>query len=195
MASAGGTTAKVTTPDATKGEHHVLPHALPGGNAYLFTAVTGDAWDADRWFCRRSTRARVVSSFEGGADARYVSTGHLLYMRSGTLMAVPFDLGSRAVTGTPVALIEGVMQAVNAPNTDDETGAGQFAMSASGTLLYLDGGVHPLRESSLVWAHLKGCGSTTAGRTSPRLYLPAALARRTKNRGDRRRESVRRVGL
>ena len=46
----------------------------------------------------------------GGADARYVSTGHLVYMKTGTLMAVPFDVQSRQVTGAPVALIEGVMQ-------------------------------------------------------------------------------------
>ena len=30
-------------------------------------------------------------SIDGGADARYVATGHLVYLRRGTLMAVPFD--------------------------------------------------------------------------------------------------------
>ena len=51
---------------------------------------------------------RVIVS--GGADARYVSTGHLVYMKTGTLMAVPFDIESLQVTGTPMALIKGVMQ-------------------------------------------------------------------------------------
>ena len=36
---------------------------------------------------------------EGGADARYIPTGHLVYMREGTLMAVPFNLDRLAVTG------------------------------------------------------------------------------------------------
>ena len=34
--------------------------------------------------------------------ARYVSTGHLIYMRRGTLMAVPFDGGRVEVTGVPL---------------------------------------------------------------------------------------------
>ena len=80
----------------------------------------------------------------GGADARYVNTGHLVFMKSGTLMAVPFDAGSRQVRGAPVALVEGVMQSVNTPNTDDETGSGQFAVSNSGTLLYAAGGISPV---------------------------------------------------
>ena len=40
----------------------------------------------------------------GGSDARYVATGHLLYMKSGTLMAVPFNARSQQVSGTPVAI-------------------------------------------------------------------------------------------
>ena len=92
----------------------------------------------------------------GGADARYVSTGHLVYMRTGTLMAVPFDVQSRQVTGAPVALIEGVMQGLNALSGADETGAGQFTVSASGTLLYATGGISPIRESSMVWVDRTG---------------------------------------
>ena len=30
---------------------------------------------------------------ERGRDARYVSTGHVLYRLNGTLLAVPFDVG------------------------------------------------------------------------------------------------------
>jgi dipeptidyl aminopeptidase/acylaminoacyl peptidase len=92
----------------------------------------------------------------GGADARYVSTGHLVYMMTGTLMAVPFDVQSPQVTGAPVALIEGVMQGLNALSGADETGAGQFSVSASGTLLYATGGIGPIRESSMVWVDRTG---------------------------------------
>ena len=58
---------------------------------------------------------------QGGADARYVETGHLVYIKAGTLMAVPFDLRSQQITGSPVAVLEGVMQSVNTPNALDET--------------------------------------------------------------------------
>lgn len=98
----------------------------------------------------------------GGADARYVNTGHLVYMKTGTLLAVPFDVRSRQVTGAPVALIEGVMQSVNTPNTDDETGAGQFAVSTSGTLLYVVGGISPVWERSLVWVDRTGAAKPVA---------------------------------
>jgi Tol biopolymer transport system component len=79
-----------------------------------------------------------------------------VYMRTGTLMAVPFDVQSRQVTGAPVALIEGVMQGLNALSGADETGAGQFTVSASGTLLYATGGIGPIRESSMVWVDRTG---------------------------------------
>jgi hypothetical protein len=38
---------------------------------------------------------------EGGADARYVDTGHLVYINAGTLMVVPFDLAGQKVNGNP----------------------------------------------------------------------------------------------
>ena len=42
---------------------------------------------------------------QDAADARYLPTGHLVFLRQGTLMAVPFDLNSLDVTGQPVPAI------------------------------------------------------------------------------------------
>ena len=47
----------------------------------------------------------------GGRGGRYVPTGHLVYGLNNVLFAVPFDVGSRQVTGGPVPLLEGVRQA------------------------------------------------------------------------------------
>ena len=47
-------------------------------------------------------------------------------------------------------LIDNVMQAVNAPNADGETGAGQFTVSSTGTLAYVPGGIFPDRNYSFV---------------------------------------------
>jgi serine/threonine-protein kinase len=77
-------------------------------------------------------------------------------MRIGTLMAIPFDVERLEVRGTPVAILENLMQAVLAPDTDDETGAGQFTVSANGTLAYLEGGIYPPRRSELAWVDSKG---------------------------------------
>jgi Tol biopolymer transport system component len=71
-------------------------------------------------------------------------------------MAAPFDVKELRLTGDPVALIPGVMEAIHHPNTIDDTGAGQFAVSNSGTLIYAVGGIHPDLENSLVWVDRQG---------------------------------------
>jgi serine/threonine-protein kinase len=166
--AAGGTPVRVAEPVRSTGERLLLPHVLPGGKAVLFTTVVGDLWDAAKIVVQPLGAGTPADPprrdlIAGGADARHVHSGHVVYMKGGTLMAVPFDVASQQVTGAPVALIENVMQAVNAPNFGDETGAGQFAVSTSGTLLYARGGIGPIRQSSLVWL----------GRTGTVTPLPA----------------------
>ena len=158
VSAAGGTPGTVTEPDGTR---HLLPQPLPRANAILYTELTSEDYSGSQW--EKSTV--VLRSLDGGeprvilsgaADARYVGTGHLVYMKTGTLMAVPFNVQSLEVTGAPMALIEGVMQAVNAPNLADETGAGQYAVSDSGTLVYAAGGIGPVFHRSLVWVDRTG---------------------------------------
>jgi Tol biopolymer transport system component len=166
--SAGGTPETLVTADSAKAEEVMLPHALPGGKAILFTTRSSLEWDTARvvLYIPKTGERRVL--IDGAADARYVRTGHLVYIKKGTLMAVPFDLGTLQVTGAPVALVDGVMQAVNmgssnVGDTNQETGVGQFVISDSGTLLYLTGGITPNRDSSLVWADRKGVAQALAG--------------------------------
>ena len=156
VSSAGGTAATVTTPDASKRERHLLPYTLPGGRGLLFTTVISRDWETANVVLLSLDTGEQRVLIPGGADARYVSTGHLVYMKTGTLMAVPFDMSSRQVTGAPVTLVEGVMQGVNAPNSVFETGAGQFAVSTSGTLIYALGGISPNLESAWMWIDRTG---------------------------------------
>ena len=71
-------------------------------------------------------------------------------------MGVSFDPRTLAAIGDPAALVENVMQAVNAPNGGDETGAGQFIVSDMGAFIYATGGTHPDQDSSLVWVSRNG---------------------------------------
>ena len=155
VSSAGGTPAAVTTSVAATRERHLLPYTLPGGREILFTTVVSRDWDTANVVLLSLDSGERRILIPGGADARYVSTGHIVFMKTGTLMAVPFDVRSRQVTGTPIRLVEGVMQAVNAPNSLFETGAGQFAV-ASGSLIYALGGISPNLESSWVWLNRTG---------------------------------------
>jgi serine/threonine-protein kinase len=174
--SAGGTPAKVTTGDSAKGERLLLPHALPDGKSLLLTVLPSNDWDtANIVLLSLDTGERRVL-VQGGADARYVGTGHLVYMKSGTMMAVPFDYRSRQVTGAPVALIENVMQAMNAANGSDETGAGQFAVSASGTLVYATGGPFSPRQVSPVWVDRAGNNAQPIAATPAASFLGPRLS-------------------
>jgi Tol biopolymer transport system component len=174
VSSAGGPATAVTMPDLGKGERHLLPHALPGGTAILFTTVTATEWEMANVVLRILDTGEQRVLIHGATDARYVATGHLVYMKTGTLTAVPFDLPSRQLTGDPVALIQGVMHALNAPNASDETGAAQFSVSESGTLLYAVGGVTSSQVSTLVWTDRTGAAQPLA--PPPRDYRSPRLS-------------------
>jgi len=93
---------------------------------------------------------------EGAADARYVTSGHLVYARMGTLLAQPFDVTRLEVTGKPVGVVEDVMQDVNSRFTIGNSGAAQFSVASNGTLAYLPGGVAPEGEYIAVWVDRNG---------------------------------------
>jgi serine/threonine-protein kinase len=122
---------------------HRLPHAVPGG-AVLFT-VYESGFDKRRGrvevLDRRTGQRRVLA--ENAADARYVPTGHVVFARRGGLVAVPFDAATLRPQGSEVGLVDGVMQSLNVPYVDVETGAAQFDVADDGTLVYAPGGVMP----------------------------------------------------
>src|SRR5262249_40217541 len=63
-------------------------------------------------------------------DARCLPTGHLAYVRQETLSAIPFDPIRGLTTGTPVPLLEGVMQAQGISSSGIRvSGATEFAVS------------------------------------------------------------------
>jgi Tol biopolymer transport system component len=168
--SAGGTPSIFAAADPGKGRYS-LPHALPGGKGLIYTARSNSLeWDKARVVLQPVAGGVPQTLVEGGADARYSPSGHIIYMKVGTLMAVPFSIDRLQVTGSPVALIENVMQSLNVPNFNDETGAGQFAISNSGTLLYVTGGIYPDLEESLVLVDRKGNAEALPS-LSPKPYL------------------------
>jgi serine/threonine-protein kinase len=174
--AAGGKAEVVLAPDAAKGEESCrLPHVLPGGRTLLFTTQTSPGlWANPRVeVLSLETGARRVVLAEG-ADARYAGSGHLVFVRQGTLCAVPFDLSRLAVTGPAVGLIDDVMQAANAPNSGANTFAGQFSVSSSGTLAYVTGGPFPDGEAWLLWVDSTGAARPVLPVAGP--YLGARLS-------------------
>ncbi|OGD27095.1 MAG: hypothetical protein A2028_02050 [Candidatus Aminicenantes bacterium RBG_19FT_COMBO_59_29] len=157
VSAEGGKPEILTKPDPKREEaSHRLPSWLPNGKAVLFT-VMRHGWDQRPWLAllRLDTREwRLL--LEDAADARYVPTGHLVFLRQGTLMAVRFDLAKLEVIGQPVALVENVMQALSPNHFSYNTGVGQFGISDTGSLIYAPGGIVPDQKNSLVWVDQRG---------------------------------------
>ena len=144
-------------PDKAKDEYsHRLPHFLPTGRGVLFTIIS--------YCCGLQSRLALLDLgtgkwrvvMEDAADGRYVRTGHLVFLRLGTLMAAAFDLDRMEVQGQPVPIVANVMQALNVPHFHYSTAAGQYSVSNSGWLAYVPGGILPDREDSLMRVDLKG---------------------------------------
>ena len=91
----GGVIETITTPDPEKGESsHIWPQILPADHAALFTIRTTASHDDARIGVLSLDSGEWQTVWQGGVYARYSPTGHLLYVRSGTLMAVPFSLAN-----------------------------------------------------------------------------------------------------
>ena len=156
VSSDGGEPKAITS--LGEGEYgHRLPQVLPDGESLLFTVMTRQrGWDDAAVVVQsiRSGERRVL--VENAADGRYVPSGHLAFLRQGTLLALSMGPQRLEVSGGAVGILDGVWQAVNAGNTRNDTGAGQWSFSASGSLAYIPGGIFPDRERALVWLDRDG---------------------------------------
>src|SRR5436190_2850075 len=74
---------------ALPGERVFVPQRLPSGDSVLFTVTTG-TWDEGRIVVASLSTGERTVLLQGGSDARFVPTGHLLYARGDALLAVAF---------------------------------------------------------------------------------------------------------
>ena len=141
------------------------PQMLPGGDAVLFTLVKAERGEPTRWanaqvVVQSLTSGERKTLVDGGGDARYLPTGHLLFAVSGTLFATRFDPAAQAILGDRVPVLVGVRRGPNGAAAD-------VALSNTGTLVYLPGPADASRGlSSLAISERSG--------TTRRLKLPPA---------------------
>ena len=129
--AAGGPVEVITVVDTAAGEGgHADPRILPNDKGLLFAIGTPDGGKISVV----DLETGEVKSLISGASPRYSPTGHLLFIDdAGTLLAAPFDAKKLEITGAAVALAEGLAMA-NPPR-------GWHAISETGTLVYLSGGL------------------------------------------------------
>ena len=158
--SANGGTPELVIP---AGEREALdsPQLLPDGDSLLFTVGDGRSGFAGRWseaqIVVESLTTGVRTPLLPGSDARYLSTGHLVYALADGLFGVAFDADSLTVVGGSVSLVQGVARAGLAASAN-------YGISDDGTLFYLAAGA--AAGSPLVW--VDRTGSVDMTETVPR---------------------------
>ncbi len=114
------------------------PHFLPDGQNALVTTEAGTGV-----LSLETGQFRILLD---GSQARYLNTGHLMFYEGGErIRIVPFDLDRLEVTGPVQPALENVFRSPS-------SGAANFVVSETGTLVYLAGGF----ERSLVLVDRNG---------------------------------------
>ncbi len=129
-----------------------MPSFLPDGKTILYTEYEKQWTSGDERVMVLSLTpgARPRLLVRNAADARYLPTGHLAFMRQGTLFVVPFNVNTLQVAGDPVPVLPDVSQAIVAWDSVDLTLAGQFAVSPQGTLAYVSSPLASYSDRKLV---------------------------------------------
>ena len=117
------------------GEVGWAPRMLPGGDWVLLTVARGRApgqWDEAQVVAQSISSGERRILVENGRDARYVTSGHLVFARGGMLFAAPLDVNRVEVTMPAIPVLDGLRRSA-------ANGTAHFSISESGTLIYLPG--------------------------------------------------------
>ncbi|HEX6217255.1 MAG TPA: LpqB family beta-propeller domain-containing protein, partial [Vicinamibacterales bacterium] len=167
VAASGKEEARPITAMAAGTGLELWPQILPGGHAVLYTAGDAPGFfnDANLVVQRLATGERKVVH-RGGYHGRYLPSGHLVFVHSGTLYATTFDLDRFEVTSQPVPILEGL-------RSNSITGGAQFSISNGGMLAYLPG---PSVGAGTPPQWMSRDGQTTAMRMPPVNWFNIAFA-------------------
>ena len=178
MVSADGGRAKpLTTLDPGRFEiHHAFPQAVDGGRLVLFTVRTRSKEAplfVDVFDVATQTRRSLVP---GAHYARYLPTGHLLYVRERTLYAMKVAAETLSPEGPAVPVLTDVHSG--------PAGEALVSISADGTLLYVE--AEPPTERIACVGH-SGRNGDRNGAADAQLPDSARIATRWPDRRQHRR--------
>jgi serine/threonine-protein kinase len=156
----------LSSPDVEAGEKsHRWPDLLPNNRAVIFTAWTSEGFDIECIDMESGERKSLVRE---GTYARYVPTGHLVFVRSNALWAVPFDSERLEVTGPAVSVVDNVL-------ADPLTGGALYSIDQNGLLVYAPGGSESYAGGGtgrLLWANRQGVPRPVAEAQRRSFQLP-----------------------
>jgi Tol biopolymer transport system component/tRNA A-37 threonylcarbamoyl transferase component Bud32 len=132
VSAEGGAVTRLTTLDAARGERsHNTPALAPSGRAVLFTVYDGGPTPRIDAVMPDSGKRTLV--LENARGPLALSSGHLVFGRSGELFVAPFDARKLAVTGPAVPLGEQVRY----DGVTSMSFTPQMSISGNGTFAYL----------------------------------------------------------
>jgi serine/threonine-protein kinase len=123
----------------------VYPQMLPDGKAVLFSSQAEGGFQVTV----QSLESEEPKLLFPGWPAQYLPTGHLVYGMENTLTAIRFDTDTLETIGGPIPLVEDVFQTENIAPT-------HYAISQSGTLVYIPGRMGATYMRTLVWVDREG---------------------------------------
>ncbi len=147
--SASGGEPRPLTETGQQTGNHSHPDVLPNGKGVLFTLGPVAQSPIDKQIAvldLETGEYRVI--VETGFSPHYAASGHIVYAVGSTLWAVGFDADALAVTSDPVPVVEGVMTKA--------TAAASFALSETGSLVYVSGGAGSADLVAPVWVDREG---------------------------------------
>ena len=143
VSSEGGAVTQIRSADPSRRDDINSLTPLPGSRGVLFTGCPGNCATASAIYAFDLERDTTLLLVENAVGGWYSPGGHLLYTsREGGLFAARFDLRRMALSSGVLPITDGV-----APNG--------FALSASGTALYI-AGTQDVSQSTLVWVSRDG---------------------------------------
>jgi serine/threonine-protein kinase len=147
----GGTWEKMLSGQSDKQAGIFLrPQTLPNKKVLLLAVGTMGNFAQSRIVAIRTDTKEQKTLVEGATDPHFVEPGTLVYLRQGTLMAIPFDPDRLEIHGSPVPVLEDVASA-------PVYGVGEFDVSPSGTLVYFSASAAAKSvENTLVWRNRQG---------------------------------------
>ena len=133
---------------------HRWPATVEGQREVLFmTQLPGRNYeDSDIEAVSLDDGSRRVI-YRGGAFPRYSPTGHLIFARGNTLLAVAYEPGSESAHGVATPVLDGVLTSVGDQELDD--GSAQYGFDDQGTLIYRVATSRTIVESRLAWLELE----------------------------------------
>jgi serine/threonine-protein kinase len=138
ISASGGTLHLITDELGYAG--YAWPVFLPDGET-----VICNSWSGKLFLVFVASGKRKALGIDG-SNAKYVASEYLVYNKDGRLETIGFNAGTKAVTGAPVPVFDGIRI--------ESLGAAQFAISRNGTIVYLPGVFE--QKSNLVWLDRSG---------------------------------------